>query len=228
MDQEPLKLVIFDVDGTLLDSRSAILAAMALACDRAGLARLPDADVLGIVGLSLPETMQVLFPHLGRPDQIRMVEFYRAGFLELRQSGAGEAETPMFEGAREILRELDGAGYLLSIATGKARRGLNHMIESHGLEGMFIGAQTADDAPSKPHPQMVLNCMEATGVAPENTVLVGDTEFDIAMARAAGCHAVGVSWGYHSHERMMRAEPHRIIERFEHLPPVLDQLWSGR
>lgn len=228
MDQEPLKLVIFDVDGTLLDSRLAIIAAMGIACDRAGIARLSDAEVLGIVGLSLPEAMHVLFPALTRPDQIRMVEFYRASFLELRQSGAGEAATPMFPGARDLLLQLDEAGYLLSIATGKARRGLNHMIESHGLEGMFIGAQTADDAPSKPHPQMVLNCMEATGVEPENTVLVGDTEFDIAMARAAGCHAVGVSWGYHPHDRMMRANPHRIIERFDHLPALLDEIWGAR
>ncbi|MBY8975243.1 HAD-IA family hydrolase [Rhodobacteraceae bacterium NNCM2] len=228
MPETPLRLVIFDVDGTLIDSQSAILTAMHDACARAGHARLRDEDILGIVGLSLPEAMAVLFPDHGRDEQLQMVEFYKAGFLEMRLRGGGEGATPLYPGAREVLYQLDEAGYLLSIATGKARRGLDHMIETHGLHGLFIGAQTADDAPSKPNPQMVLNCMAATGATPENTVLVGDTEFDLAMARAAGCHAIGVAWGYHPHERMMRAEPHRIISGFEELSPVLSELWSAQ
>ncbi|MEM6933800.1 MAG: HAD-IA family hydrolase [Pseudomonadota bacterium] len=228
MPDGPLRLVIFDVDGTLVDSQASILSAMRGACARAGLSVLPDAEVLGIVGLSLPEAMSVLFPDLPDPDRTRMVEFYKQSFLEQRQCGAAEAAAALYPGARETLDALDGAGYLLSIATGKARRGLTHMIESHGLHGLFIGAQTADDAPSKPNPQMVLNCLAATGAAPENTALVGDTEFDLAMAHAAGCHAIGVSWGYHSLARLERTNPFRIIDAFADLIPALDDLWSGR
>ncbi|MCH8283758.1 MAG: HAD-IA family hydrolase [Chloroflexi bacterium] len=123
----------------------------------------------------------------------------------------------------EALERLDGAGYLLSIATGKARRGLDHMLDSHGLRRLFTGTQTADDAPSKPHPGMVLNCLAATGVAAAEAVVVGDTEFDMAMARAAGVRAVGVDWGYHSTERLRRGGAERIVSDFAALDAVLEQ-----
>ncbi|MEM7237124.1 MAG: HAD-IA family hydrolase [Pseudomonadota bacterium] len=226
MTDDPLRLVIFDVDGTLVDSQSSILAAMRGACARAGQPALPDAQVLSIVGLSLPEAMAVLFPGLPAATRITMVEYYKQSFMELRQRGAAEAAAALYPGARQALETLDKAGYLLSVATGKARRGLDHMIASHDLHGLFIATQTADDAPSKPNPQMVLNCLAATGVDPGQTVLVGDTEFDLDMARAAGCHAIGVSWGYHPQARLRRARPFCIIDGFDELIPALDALWD--
>ena len=166
----PLRLVIFDVDGTLIDSQDFILAAMRRAFALAGRPAPPDAATLGIVGLSLPQAMEVLVPGVPEAGRDRLVRLYKESFWFLREAGGGAADAPFYPGAREALERLDGAGYLLSIATGKARRGLDHMLDSHGLRALFTGTQTADDAPSKPHPGMVLNCLAATGVAASVTV----------------------------------------------------------
>ncbi|MEM8792437.1 MAG: HAD-IA family hydrolase [Pseudomonadota bacterium] len=226
MTDTPLRLVIFDVDGTLVDSQAFIVEAMHRACASAGEPPLPKSDILGIVGLSLPEAMQVLFPKHTSIHQMRMVELYKASFVEMRQSMGGEAAAPLFPGAREALHELEAQGYLLSIATGKARRGLDHMLDSHGLRPLFLGTQTADDAPSKPNPQMALNCMNSAGALPTDTVVIGDTAFDLQMARSAGCHGIGVSWGYHPVERLSGAEPRVIIDRFDDLIPEVEAIWE--
>jgi len=222
-----LRLVIFDVDGTLIDSQDFILAAMRRAFDLAGRPVPPDEATLGIVGLSLPQAMEVLVPGLRGGERDRLVQLYKDSFRFLREASGGEAHAPFYPGAREALERLDGAGYLLSIATGKARRGLDHMLDSHGLRRLFTGTQTADDAPSKPHPGMVLNCLAATGVEAAEAVVVGDTEYDMAMARAAGARAVGVGWGYHSSERLRSGGAERIIGDFAALDAVLDEMWAG-
>ncbi len=222
----PLRLVIFDVDGTLIDSQDFIVAAMRRAFAEAGRPAPPDAATLGIVGLSLPQAMEVLVPGVPGAGRDRLVQLYKDSFLFLREQGGGKADAPFYPGAREALERLDGAGYLLSIATGKARRGLDHMLDSHGLRRFFTGTQTADDAPSKPHPGMVLNCLAATGVAAAEAVVVGDTEYDMAMARAAGARAVGVGWGYHSSERLRRGGAERIVGDFAALDAVLDEIWE--
>lgn len=222
--ETPLRLVIFDVDGTLIDSQEFILGAMGRAFRMAGLTE-PDREAtLGIVGLSLPEAMAVLVPGISVRARERLVQLYKDSFRALREESGGEASAPFYPGAREALERLDRSGYLLSIATGKARRGLNHMLESHGLQRMFVGTQTADDAPSKPHPGMVLNCLAATGVEASSAVVVGDTEYDMAMARAAGARAVGVAWGYHSAERLRRGGAERLIEDFAGLEAALGAL----
>ncbi|MHA1528354.1 MAG: HAD-IA family hydrolase [Alphaproteobacteria bacterium] len=223
----PLRLVIFDVDGTLIDSQDFILAAMRRAFAQAGRPAPSDQATLGIVGLSLPQAMEVLAPGVRAVGRDRLVRLYKDSFRFLREEGGGEAEAPFYPGARAALERLDGAGYLLSIATGKARRGLDHMLDSHGLQRLFTATQTADDAPSKPHPGMVLNCLAATGVAAAEAVVVGDTEYDMAMARAAGARAVGVDWGYHSTERLMRGGAERIIGDFAVLAAVLDEIRVG-
>ena len=223
----PPRLVIFDVDGTLIDSQDFILAAMRRAFALAGHPAPSDAATLGIVGLSLPQAMEVLAPGLPGDERDRLVQLYKDSFLALREESGGEAVAPFYPGARAALERLDGAGYLLSIATGKARRGLDQMLDSHGLGALFTGTQTADDAPSKPHPGMVLNCLAATGVAAAEAVVVGDTEYDMAMARAAGARAVGVGWGYHSSERLRRGGAERIVGNFAALDAVLDEIWEG-
>jgi phosphoglycolate phosphatase len=221
------RLIIFDVDGTLIDSQDSILAAMRRAFVSAGLPAPADAATLGIVGLSLPEAMQVLMPGLSDPERDRLVQFYKNSFHALRAETGGEAQSPFYPGARDALDRLRRAGYLLSVATGKARRGLDHMLDSHGLRPLFVGTQCADDAPSKPHPEMVLNCLAATGVAAHCAVMVGDTEYDMAMARAAGVRAVGVSWGYHSQQRLLRGGAERIVEGFGALDAALSELLEG-
>ena len=187
----PLRLVIFDVDGTLIDSQDFILAAMRRAFARADQPAPSDQATLGIVGLSLPQAMEVLVPGVPGPERDRLVQLYKDSFRAQREETGGEAQSPFYPGALDALERLDRAGYLMSIATGKARRGLDHMLDSHGLRRLFTGTQTADDAPSKPHPGMVLNCLAATGVAAHCAVVVGDTEYDMAMARAAGVRAIG-------------------------------------
>lgn len=220
------RLVIFDVDGTLVDSQAAILSAIDEAFLRAGRPAPGRTEALGVVGLSLVEAMAVLVPGAGADDHAALAQYYREAFMALRQRTGGEAATPLYPGAREAVARLDGAGWLLSIATGKARRGLEHFLESHGLKRHFIGTQTADDAPSKPHPQMVLNCLAATGIDPGDAVMVGDTEFDMAMGRAAGCRAIGVSWGYHPVERVRAGGAERIVDSFEELEAALGRMWE--
>ena len=222
----PLRLVIFDVDGTLIDSQDFILAAMRRAFAQARRPAPSDAATLGTVGLSLPQAMEVLAPGVCGAERDRLVRLYKDSSRYLREANGGEAVAPFYPGAREALERLDGAGYLLSIATGKARRGLDHMLDSHGLRRLFTGTQTADDAPSKPHPGMVLNCLAATGVERQHAVVVGDTEFDMAMARAAGVRAVGVDWGYHSTERLLRGGAERIVGDFAALDAVLEEIWE--
>lgn len=226
MRDSPLRLVIFDVDGTLVDSQAAILAAMDEAFLCAGRAVPGREEALGVVGLSLVEAMAVLVPGASNDEHERLAQHYRDAFVALRQRTGGEAATPLYPGARETVRRLDAQGWLLSIATGKARRGLDHFLATHGLVSHFIGTQTADDAPSKPHPQMVLNCLAATGVDPRDAVMVGDTAFDMAMGRAAGCRTIGVSWGYHPVERIIEAGAERIAESFEELAAMLTELWE--
>ncbi len=220
------RLVIFDVDGTLVDSQAAILAAIDEAFRSAGRPAPGRAEALGIVGLSLVEAMAVLVPDAGADVHVELARHYREAFVALRQRTGGEAATPLFPGARDTVMRLDATGWRLSIATGKARRGLDHFLATHGLAPHFTGTQTADDAPSKPHPQMVLNCLAAAGVAPADAVMVGDTEFDMAMGRAAGCRTIGVSWGYHPVDRVRAAGAERIADSFEELQTILDTIWE--
>ena len=222
----PLRLVVFDCDGTLIDSQHMIVAAMNHAFDAHGLETLPREQVLSIVGLSLEEAIHALVPHVEAPVRTRVTESYKGAFHELR--ARKDLAEPLFPGVREALDALSARGdTVLGIATGKSQRGVAAVLRHHGLEGRFVTIQTADDAPSKPHPGMVLQAMEATGARPEDTILIGDTSFDMVMARAAGARAVGVTWGYHARELLHRAGAERLIDDAGDLLPAMDELWGG-
>lgn len=218
------RLVIFDVDGTLVDSQAAILAAIDEAFLRAGRPAPARADALGTVGLSLVQAMAALVPDSQADEHLALAHYYRESFIALRTRTGGEAAAPLFPGAHDTIMRLATAGWTLSIATGKARRGLEQFLHTHGLAHHFTGTQTADDAPSKPHPQMVLNCLAATGVDPRDAIMVGDTEFDMAMGAAAGCRTIGVSWGYHPVERVRAGGAERIADSFDELHAMLETL----
>lgn len=219
------RLIIFDVDGTLVDSQDAIVAALGQAFSGEALAPPPRAEMLSIVGLSLDQAFAALVPGVPAARRMRMVAAYKRAFLDLRRRNRGEAATPMYPGARDLVLALHGQGHLLGVATGKARRGVRHVIDSHGLEGRFSVIQTADDAPSKPHPQMVLNCLAGTGVAPGDAVIVGDTEFDMAMGSAAGIRRIGVGWGYHPAERIRRGGAQAVADDMDHLARLIEEIW---
>jgi phosphoglycolate phosphatase len=213
-----LKLVLFDVDGTLVDSQNIIVAAQRMAFSAHGLEPPSRELSLSIVGLSLIEAFTVL---VGRKGAVEgLAEAYRDAFATLRQDPAN-AE-PLFPGAGECLDCLSGReDVLLGIATGKSRRGVAHLLERHGWHDVFATVQTADDAPSKPHPAMILQAMEELGAAPEDTVMIGDSSYDMAMARAAGVLPVGVSWGFQPVAALTKAGAGRIVHSYAELDPVL-------
>ena len=220
-----LRLVIFDVDGTLVDSQSDILAAFAQAFAHAGRTLPAPAQIMSIVGLSLDVAIARLVPDICDADGAAMVEAYKDAYVTLRASTPAQQSSPFYPGVHEGLTLLKAIPeMLLGVATGKSKRGLDKLIEAHGLEGMFVTRQVADFHPSKPHPAMVLQALSDTGVAAADTVMVGDTSFDMDMATSAGVHGIGVSWGYHPVADLTAAR--RVIEQFDDLPAALNDIWS--
>lgn len=223
-------LVLFDVDGTLIDSQHMITAAMTRAFVHCGRAAPSRADTLGVVGLSLDIAMARL---LGRPevdDEARALSAaYKDAFFDLRTSAAHQE--PLYPGARAALDALAGRDdVLLGLATGKSRRGVRAILDLHDLHGRFVTIQTADENPSKPHPGMILRALAETGVMPERAVIVGDTSYDVEMAEAADVAAIGVSWGYHAPAALTRAGAVTVLHHFDDLVPALTSrfAWSPR
>ncbi|MEA2928536.1 MAG: phosphoglycolate phosphatase [Hyphomicrobiales bacterium] len=220
-----MKLVIFDCDGTLVDSQHMILAAMGAAYAAHGLA-MPDRErALSIIGLSLTEA----FTLLGKDDLgfpvASLAEHYKLAFHALRDSG--QHMEPLYPGAAEAVAALARRDdVVLGIATGKSQRGVRLVLTHHGLIEHFITIKTADDAPSKPDPGMVTAAMREAGVSAAETVVVGDTTYDMMMARAAGATAIGVSWGYHARDSLIEAGADAVIDDFAALVPALDSLWA--
>ena len=223
-----LSLVVFDVDGTLIDSQDFIVTAMHRAFAGAGRPLPGRAEVLAVVGLSLADAVSRLAPDLGAGEVDEAVERYRAAFIGLRAETGGEAAAPLYPGARAAVEALHARPeVLLGVATGKARRGLDHAFAAHDLDRFFVTRQTADHHPSKPHPAMLEAALAETGVAPERAAMVGDTTFDIDMARGAGMLPVGVSWGYHPPEALRAAGAAVVVDSFAQLPAALDKIWRA-
>jgi len=219
----PLKLVIFDCDGTLVDSQHIIVAAMNKAFEALGRSAPPRAATLGIVGLSLTEALEALTSPED-PDVPVLVEGYKNAFHDLRAGGV--VTEPLYDGARTVVEGLAASGdVMLGIATGKSQRGVRLVLGHHGLYDHFATIQTADDAPSKPHPGMIEQAMAAVGIGPADTVMIGDTTFDMQMAEAAGVAAIGVAWGYHPPEALNATRARIVLDRFADLPATLDRLW---
>ncbi|KZL05915.1 HAD-IA family hydrolase [Pseudovibrio sp. Ad26] len=215
-------LIVFDCDGTLADSQDNIMIGFTAAYRFVDLPMPSRDEILATVGLTLDVAFEQL---LGRndPDLIEhMVKGYQQIVWEMRSKGRDY--DPLYEGAIDALRELDSReDVLLGIATGKHSCGMKHLISLHELEGFFTTMQTADVAPSKPNPGMIFQAMSETGVDLENTIMIGDTTFDMHMARNAGVKSVGVTWGYHSAEDVKSAGATYIINQFKELIPVLSE-----
>ncbi|MEM9911870.1 MAG: HAD-IA family hydrolase [Pseudomonadota bacterium] len=221
----PLRLVIFDVDGTLVDSQSDIIAAMSQAFEQASTPPPPREKILSIVGLSLDRAMAVLAPELPTDVRAKMVDWYKEAYSVLRASVGAAQSSPLYPGARLALERLnDRPDILLGVATGKSKRGLDKLFEAHDLSPFFVTQQVSDFHPSKPNPSMVYACLSETGAAPEHAVIVGDTSFDMDMAKAAGISAIGVSWGYHPVSGLTCAD--RVIDSFDQLDDALMAIWG--
>lgn len=216
-------LIVFDCDGTLTDSQHLIVQAMRLTFQGAGLAVPGRADILRTIGLSVPDTLQVLARDQYPETRNELARSFREWCMALRRQP--NAEEPLFEGAASLLFSLAAwDNVLLGIATGKSRRGVERFIEQNGLRGVFATVQTADDAPSKPHPAMLLQAMEETGAPPGSTVMVGDTSYDMIMAACANVAGIGVSWGYHSPADLERSGAKVVASSFH----ALEALLAGR
>jgi phosphoglycolate phosphatase len=212
------RLAIFDCDGTLVDSQHNIVAAMAASFAAAGLPAPERQATLRVVGLSLAEAMAVLVPDGDAALHATLGDHYKTAFQAMRGGGGLVAE-PLYEGIGDVIDALAANGWMLGVATGKSDRGLMLCLDHHALTRKFMTLQTADRHPSKPHPSMIHTAMAEAGAAPDSTVMIGDTGYDMAMARAAGCRAIGVAWGYHERAELIAEgadvvadHPHDIIK----------------
>jgi phosphoglycolate phosphatase len=217
------KLVVFDCDGTIVDSQHLIHAAMVETFGSAGLPLPSNAMVRRVVGLRLDEAIGRLLPEGQRRDAEALAKTYKASFLRLRSDPSMPQDT-LYPAARETIAALAAEGYLLGVATGKSRRGLQVTLERHGLAEYFVTLQTVDDAPGKPDPTMVRQAMAQAGAEPHESVVIGDTVFDMVMARDAGVNAFGVSWGYHEPEELLSAGAIELLRQFGDLPSSLERL----
>ena len=212
------RLAIFDCDGTLVDSGATIHRALQAAFDLHGLDCPPQSVSRKVIGLSLVEAMAVLAPEA---DHEALSKTYKEASLALRQGG--HVEEPLFDGILALLDALEADGWLLAVATGKSDRGLRHCLESHGIHARFVSLQTADRHPSKPHPAMALAAITDAGAQSRNSVVIGDTSYDIGMALAAGAGAIGAGWGYHERGELTAAGAHGVAGEPGKVPAIARQ-----
>lgn len=207
------ELVVFDWDGTLMDSGARIVAAVQSAITASGLPERDPEAIRGIIGLGLHEAVAALYPDA--PDEARalLTRTYSESFAR----AVAEVPASLFPGAVEVLDRLDSAGCLLAVATGKSRGGLHRDMDRAGLSGRFVSTRTVDECPSKPHPAMLQEILFECGVGADAALVVGDTLFDLEMAANAGVDALGVTWGAHPVERLVAAGPRGILNDFEEL-----------
>lgn len=221
-----LRLVIFDLDGTLVDSAAAIVAAMRAAFRAHGHEPPPAPAVHRVIGLHLPEAVAALLPMPegggGAVDPAAVAAVaaaYRTAFVRL--DGDPERASALFEGIETVLADLEAEGHLLAVATGKGRRGLDRVLRRHDLLPRFAATRTPDESPGKPHPGMVLDLLDATGVAATDAVVVGDSHFDMAMARNAGVAAIGVAWGTCGAAELLAAGASAVARTPAEIPPLV-------
>ncbi|CAH0305016.1 MULTISPECIES: HAD-IA family hydrolase [Pseudomonas] len=212
------KLLIFDWDGTLADSIGRIVEAMHVASRRSGFPLRDDFAVKGIIGLGLLEAIRTLYPEIGDGELMAFRDYYAEHYI-----AAEAVPSPLFEGVLESMEAFRADGYHLAVATGKARRGLDRVLKAHGWEDYFDVTRAADETASKPHPLMLEQILAHCEVRPEQALMVGDSSFDLQMARNAGMDSVAVSYGAQSIEALQQFEPRLSIDRFSELRAWLSQ-----
>ena len=205
------RLAIFDCDGTLVDGQANVCLAMERCFAAAGLDPPSREASRRVVGLSMVEAMQALLPDGEAALHDSLADSYKRQFQAMREEGL--VDEPLYDGMADLVATLAEEGWLLGIATGKSDKGLGLCLAYHGLGPSFVTLQTADRHPSKPHPSMIAAALAEAGAAPEASIMIGDTSYDMMMAKAAGVAAVGVTWGYHGREELLAAGADTIAER---------------
>lgn len=218
-----MPLIMFDMDGTLIDTHGLISEHMATAFTGNGLPEPTPGDVRQIIGLSLPIAVARLSQSKDVALVDRVVESYRTAYRESLELHTDRE--PLYPGVREALDRLrNDPATLLGIATGKGLTGVHRILGNHGLAGHFVTLQTPDHNPSKPDPGMLLSAMKATGMGPNETIMIGDTVFDIELAVNAGCQAIGVTWGYHDPADLLSAGAGAMIDSYDELDAAIARL----
>ena len=217
-----LRLCALDLDGTLIDSQHHIVAAMSSAFRAEGLAPASAAKVREVVGLPLDQAIRQLAPQVRGLQLERVGQAYRDAYFNAKE--ADSAAEPLMPGARTALDALEEAGWLLAVVTGKGRRGLHDVLDAHGLLERFVVLKSADDGPGKPDPTLLLDAVRESGSSTGRAVMVGDTVFDMGMARRARVAGIAVTWGYHDIALLETERPAAVIDRFEDLLGAADRL----
>jgi len=207
------KLLVFDWDGTLMDSQQEIVSCFQAAAKDVGL-HIPTADeVHNVIGLGMFEAVHGIFPELdSKESQQAFIERYRFYYFS-----PDKLPSVLFEGVDKMIRSLSDKGYFMAVATGKGRRGLDESLKRTGFDEIFHYTRCVDEAHSKPHPQMILDIMDYLGVETEDTLMIGDTEYDLQMATNANVHSVAVACGAHDKDRLFKHNPQVCLEQTKEL-----------
>ena len=209
-------LLIFDWDGTLIDSTAKIVRCMQQAAEQVGVEVLDSPAICQIIGLGLPEAIAALYPDSNAQQREKVREQYVHFFISVDQT-----PSPFFPGVEETLALLRGDGYALAVATGKSRRGLDRVLEQHNMQDFFHATRCADETRSKPHPQMLHELLTHFRCDPVDALMVGDTHFDMAMAQQAGMASIAVSYGAHRVDQLLPYGPVACLDHFGELPAAI-------
>lgn len=220
--RRPYRLLVFDWDGTIIDSIASIVACMNATVAELGLPEIEDATIRGTIGLGLADTLDILMPGTDPGLHGRVLECYRRHWL-----GGYADRHSLLVGAHEALRALGREGYWLAVATGKSRRGFEHDAARFGIGDLFLATRTVDEAPSKPSPEMVLDLLAELGVSPGEALMVGDTPHDLRMAANAGVASIGVCSGSACEAELRRLAPAAVLPDVTHLPDWLSRSSCG-
>ena len=225
MPESRLRLAVFDLDGTLLDSANAIVEGVRACWEACGFPAPDPQMVRRIIGLPWEESIRMLIPGAG-PDEFARIRAYHDDVA--RGARPRPPRDPvLFPGAVEALDALEDSGYLLAIITSRSNARLLELLHRQGIGGRFVALKTTDHGPGKPNPHLMLQTLAETGVAETDAVMVGDTTFDVLMARNAGTAAVGVSWGVHERHELSEAGAAHVVDTFHEILPTLDRLTGG-
>lgn len=211
------ELIVFDWDGTLMDSHQRILDCLKAAANDCDATQLSDDEFSNVIGLGLKEATESLYPAFSSQEVTAYSDRYRYHYLV-----KNDTHSPLFNGAKDVLQTLKDNGYWMAIATGKGREGLDLVLNESELGSFFLTTRCASETFSKPHPQMLEEIMHELAIEPEQTLMIGDTEYDMELAQNAGAHSLAVSYGVHSIDRLLKYNPLGHINQIHELPEWLN------